>query len=202
MKNLEKKTQSIYNRNALAFDQQRSKTLFEREWLDKFLSYLKKGDDVLDVGCGTGEPIAKYFIDKEMIVTGIDFSEEMIKIVSQRFPQNEWLLQDMRQFSFDKKFKGIIAWDSFFHLNYEDQLVAFSQFNSNLQEGGVLMLTVGPERGEVTGFVNGDEIYHSSLSPNEYQDLLERNHFKLIEFVPNDSRCKGRSVLFANKMNT
>lgn len=202
MKNLEKKTQDIYNKNAIAFDQQRSKNLFEKAWLDKFLSRLNRGDEVLDVGCGAGEPIAKYLIEKEMIVTGIDFSHEMIKIVSQRFPEHSWLLRDMRNFSFKKKFKGIIAWDSFFHLNHEDQVSAFSQFDACLEEGGVVMLTVGDERGEVVGHVNGDQIYHSSLSPKEYQDLLKQFNYKLIEFVPNDPHCNGRTVLFAEKIKT
>ena len=61
LKSLESQTKEIYDTNASEFDQQRSKNLFEKKWLDLLLSYLDSYDNVLDIGCGTAEPIAKYF---------------------------------------------------------------------------------------------------------------------------------------------
>ncbi len=52
-----------YERQARAFDIARSKTLFERPWLDRMMGYTPQTDGkrhVLDLGCGSGRPIAQY----------------------------------------------------------------------------------------------------------------------------------------------
>lgn len=49
---------SIYDDIAEWFDCARNKSLFERSWLDFLLSHLSENASVLDLGCGTGEPIA------------------------------------------------------------------------------------------------------------------------------------------------
>ncbi|MBT7609693.1 MAG: class I SAM-dependent methyltransferase [Bacteriovoracaceae bacterium] len=197
LKKLELKTKEVYESNAAAFDEQRSKILFEKKWLDKFLGHLNEGEEVLDVGCGSGDPIAKYLIEKKMKVTGVDFSSEMIDMATKRFSQNEWHVQDMRKLNLNRKFKAIIAWNSYFHLTQSDQRSVFSLFDKHLQKGGILMITVGPEKGEVEGLVNNQKVYHSSLSPDEYKELMDEHQFKLLEFAPNDPECNGHTILLA-----
>ena len=125
---LEASIQQVYDSNAQAFDRQRNKSLFEKKWLDIFCSHLKSGDSILDVGCGSGTPIAEYFIQKQYKVTGVDFSPNMLKMTSERFPQQEWILQDMREIHLNRQFDGIISWNGFFHLNHKDQYDVFSKF--------------------------------------------------------------------------
>ena len=48
----------LYERHARAFDGIRSKHLFEQPWLDRFAANLPRGASVLDIGCGSGEPMA------------------------------------------------------------------------------------------------------------------------------------------------
>ena len=48
----------LYDRHADAWDRQRSRSLMERGWLDRFVGAMPPGDHVLDLGCGMGEPIA------------------------------------------------------------------------------------------------------------------------------------------------
>ena len=88
-------------------------SLFEKKWLDIFCSHLKSGDSILDVGCGSGTPIAEYFIQKQYKVTGVDFSPNMLKMTSERFPQQEWILQDMREIHLNRQFDGIISWNGY-----------------------------------------------------------------------------------------
>ncbi|MGB0452932.1 MAG: class I SAM-dependent DNA methyltransferase [Bacteriovoracaceae bacterium] len=199
LKAIELGMKAVYNENAGEYDKQRSKSLFEKSWLDKFLVHLDDRDEILDIGCGPAEPIAKYFIEKGFKITGIDFSKKMIEIAKSRFPNENWLVQDMRELDLEKKFKGIIAWDSFFHLNQEDQKKTLSLILSKLKPGGVFLTTVGPDSGEVTGQVNGEEVYHSSLSQAEYRDILDSGSCELLEFVANDPDCTGHSVLLVKK---
>ena len=60
----------LYDRHARAFDQERGRTLFERPWLDRFLTLLPPGGTILDIGCGMGEPIARYLIEQGYAATG------------------------------------------------------------------------------------------------------------------------------------
>ncbi len=62
----------LYQRRAADFDRERSRSLFERAWLDRFAGLLPEGGSVLDLGCGTGEPIARYLLGKDLAVTGVD----------------------------------------------------------------------------------------------------------------------------------
>lgn len=70
-------TKAVYEANAVTFDAQRSRTLFEARWLARFAACLPSGGRVLDLGCGAGEPIAQWFIAEGFQITGVDFAEAM-----------------------------------------------------------------------------------------------------------------------------
>ena len=53
----------LYERHACDFDRDRGRTLQEKAWLDRFLSHVRQPRTVLDIGCGTAEPIARYLIE-------------------------------------------------------------------------------------------------------------------------------------------
>lgn len=122
-KAVEKRTQEVYERNAVAFDSQRSKNLHERKWLDRFTQCLHQGARILDLGCGSGEPIASHFISSNFRVTGVDFSSSMLEIAMQCFPGNTWYLCDLRKVDLAESFDGLIGWNSFFLLTPSDRLI-------------------------------------------------------------------------------
>ena len=123
----------------------------------------------------------------------------MIEIAANRFPTNEWIIQDMRKLSIGRQYDGIISWNAFFHLNHHDQRLTLQKFNEHLKPGGYLLLTVGPEEGEVTGLVNGNLVYHSSLSFAEYNDIAMENQSQVVKFVRQDPECNQHSVLLIRK---
>ena len=55
---------SIYQRHAEAFASQRSRALFEKSWLDKFITVMGGQGSIVDIGCGNGQPIAGYLFSK------------------------------------------------------------------------------------------------------------------------------------------
>lgn len=107
---------SIYQRHAEAFASQRSRALFEKSWLDKFITVMGGQGSIVDIGCGNGQPIAGYFIQQGFQLTGIDGSAAMLARARHSFPAQRWLEQDMRELGLNETFDGLIAWDSFFHL--------------------------------------------------------------------------------------
>ncbi len=192
-------TQQIYERNALRFDAERSKDLHERGWIDRFLELIPQHGEVLDLGCGSAEPIAAYILSLGFDLTGVDASMEMLRLARSRFPQGDWRLADMRDLRLPKTFDGIFGWDSFFHLTRAEQRLVLPRLAEHLRPRGALMLTVGPEDGEVDGRVGDDRVYHASLSPEEYRAILSGLDIEIVDFVPEDADCDFHSVLLARR---
>ena len=168
----------LYEEHAAAWDRMRGRDLFERPWLDRFLARLPPGGAILDVGCGMGEPIARYLISRGFRVTGIDAAPSLIAMCRTRFPAQEWLVADVRTLALGRRFDGLIAWHSaFFHLTPEDQRPLFARLAAHAKPGAALMFTSGPAHGEEIGEWLGQPLYHGSLSPDEYQALLAASGF-------------------------
>lgn len=189
----------LYERHALAFDAARSRDLFERFWLDLFSDLLLPRAHILDLGCGMGEPIAHYLIDKGVAVTGIDSAPTMIDLCRSRFPAQEWIVADMRDLSLDRKFDGILAWDSFFHLTDADQRAMFGVFKRHAAAGAALMFTSGPAHGEAIGQFEGEPLYHASLDAMEYRTLLSDSDFAVVRHIAKDIACGGHTVWLAQR---
>lgn len=190
---------SLYEKNSLAFESMRPVDLSEKQWLDRFTSCLPAGGHILDIGCGTGSPIAEYFVNQGFKVTGVDSSPSMIARCKEKFPDETWLVADMRELRLDMTYDGILAWDSFFHLCHEDQRNMFPLFAAHSKEDAALMFNAGPEEGEAIGEFQGEPLAHASLSPSEYQSLVKNYGFRTIQHVIEDDECNGRSIWLATK---
>lgn len=190
---------TLYRRHAAAYDQQRGRKLTEAHWLDRFLSLLPATPSVLDIGCGMGEPIASRLIERGCAVTGIDSSEPLIALCRERFPQQSWQVADMRSLSLARRFDGLIAWDSFFHLGPDDQRRMFPLFREHAAEAAALLFTSGPRHGEAIGSFEGEPLYHASLDPAEYGALLGENGFAVVAHVVEDKDCGGHTVWLAQR---
>jgi hypothetical protein len=127
-------------------------------------------------------------------VTGVDSSANMISFCRERLPDHEWIIADMRQLALGRRFEGILAWDSIFHLDHEDQRRMFPIFAEHASVGTVLMFNTGPQHGEGVGKYRGDPLYHASLSPTEYEALTGRFGFHVIQQATNDAAAGGRTV--------
>jgi SAM-dependent methyltransferase len=187
----------IYERKAREFDTGRSRALFERAWLERFAALLPTQASVLDLGCGHGEPIAAWLIAQGYNVTGVDTAPTLLTLCRQRFPAHDWIESDMRKLALERSFNGIVAWDSFFHLTYDDQRAMFKIFRRHAAPDAALMFTSGPAHGEATGDHAGEALYHASLAPEEYRLLLGAAGFEVVEFRANDADCAGHTVWLA-----
>jgi SAM-dependent methyltransferase len=184
----------LYQRHATDWDRDRGRSLFEKPWLDRFLALLPPGASVLDIGCGAGEPIARYLIERGCQVTGIDSSPALIGMCKDRFPDQEWVVADMRGLSLHRLFDGILAWDSFFHLSPEDQRRMFPILRGHARPKAALMFTSGPSHGEAIGTYKGEPLYHGSLDGAEYRSLLHENGVEVVSHVVEDSTCGHHTV--------
>ena len=191
----------IYKKHARAWTELRGQFLYEKAWLDHFLSLLPDHSTILDLGCGSAKPIAAYLIAQGHSVVGVDSSEVMIEMAQENFPEQSWIQADMRQMDLGQKFQGILAWDSFFHLTQEDQRAMFSIFQKHAEPRAALMFTSGPNHGEAIGNLFGEALYHASLAAEEYKQLLNDHGFQVIKMVAEDVECAGHTVWLAQKID-
>src|SRR5258707_12991562 len=120
-----------YEKHATAWDRDRQNCHWnDKVWHDRFVSRLAKGAKVLDLGCGPGRPVAQHMVERELCVTGVDSSPTMISLCRDRLPNQEWIVADMRQLALGRRFDGILAWDSYFHLAHKAQRAMFAVFDS------------------------------------------------------------------------
>jgi SAM-dependent methyltransferase len=187
----------LYERNAKNFDEDRGRDLFEKGWLLDFLRLLPRGGSILDVGCGSAEPIARFFIEQGHLVTGVDSSPSLIEICKQRFSAQNWIVADMRELSLNEEFTGIAAWNSLFHLSPEHQRLMFPIFRKHSAPNAALLFTSGPVAGEIVGEYRGEPLYHGSLDGVEYRELLDQNGFAVVSHVVEDITCGRHTIWLA-----
>ncbi|MBM3467861.1 MAG: methyltransferase domain-containing protein [Alphaproteobacteria bacterium] len=187
-----------YEKIADWFDSVRLRDLvLEKPSLDRALTLTKQGGKVLDLGCGMGEPIAKYFISKGFQVTGVDGSARMIEKARKYIPEAKFNVQDMRLIDLNDKFDLIVLWHSLFHLPSDDQRTLFTCLEKYINPEGILLFTSHHEAGEIWSNNGGEDLYHASLSLEEYEKLLKSNHFEVLFHSVNDKECGDTTIWIA-----
>lgn len=193
---------ALYERHAHAYDRDRGRSLQERAWLDRFLAFVPSGGSVLDLGCGMGEPIARYLLEQGRRVVGVDAAPTMIALCRARFGEHaagEWYVGDMRTIELGRRFAGVLAWDSFFHLPGDDQRAMFGRFAALAAPGAPLLFTSGTTAGVAIGEYQREPLHHASLDSAEYGRLLVRHGFTVRAQLAADPACGGHTVWLATR---
>ncbi len=188
---------TTYEREASVWAERRDTSLWERPLLEACVAGRDPGLEVLDLGCGSGQPIAEWFVQRGDHVTGVDGANSMITEMRDRVPSARAICADMRGLALDQAFDIILAFNSFFHLSEADQQAMFPIFAAHAKAGTRLLFTSGPGHGEVWGTVGSSEVYHMSLAPTAYRMLLKQHGFTECWFRPDDAALNGHSVWLA-----
>lgn len=104
------------------------------------------GVNVLDLCCGSGR-LSKRLSDDGFCVTGIDISEEMIRLVRNRAPDVDFFVEDAQNFSSDRSFHLVIStFDSINHIMTPNDLKSVTPQVSNvLREGSLFLFDLNTE---------------------------------------------------------
>lgn len=195
-----KKVYEVYDKIFNWFDEHRNKELMEFYYLNLILTLVGPAGTVLDLGCGTGEPLAQFFIEKGFKITGVDGSQKMIELCKKRFPNERWIVSDMLDVNLNEQFNVVLAWHSFFHLEHDSQRSMFKIIASHTKPGGILAFTSGVEEGETWSDNGGEQLYHASLSIQEYQKLLSASSFNVLVHKIEDPECGNATLWIAQKI--
>lgn len=143
--------------------------------------------NLLDLGCGAGEPIPKHFIDKGWSVVGVDFSQKMLELAKQYVPKMKTLQSDITQVTFaPQQFHAITAIYSLFHIPNDKHTHVFRNMYKWLKPQGKALFTYATEK------------YTGKSHFNGYKQFLGKNLFyshKDVNSLLNDLSNIGFSIL-------
>jgi 2-polyprenyl-3-methyl-5-hydroxy-6-metoxy-1,4-benzoquinol methylase len=180
-------------------------------YVDRILHRLPPGAKVLDIGCGTGDPIAKHIVQRGYRVIGIDESQEMLRIAKSVVPAAELIHADMVEVEFGERFAAAIAWDSVFHVERKHHAGIYRKLAALLEINGRLLLSVGgsgPENlasggSDAEGFTSemfGQTFYYSGYAPDVARRLIEAAGFEIELWEVDDPSSRGHIAAIARRI--
>lgn len=164
---------AIYDSFAKTYDANRDQ--FDlTDVLRDFRARLPSAGDLLDLGCGAGEPVALDFVSRGWRVTGVDFSRSMLDLAARYVPEMQRIRADMRAVRFpDRSFDAITAIYSLFHVPWSEHPALFASMRRWLRPGAVALFTyatrayTGHERFNGTKAFMGRDLFYSHTTPHD-----------------------------------
>ena len=136
-----KKTKDDYNLIAHDFSRHRAKPWSETKFL--FDDYIVPGDRVLDLGCGCGQ-YTEFLKAKKVEYFGLDFSERLIEIAREKYPQLKFQIASALNLPFSENFFDKVYAIALFHsipsAEFRNQVL--KEIKRVLKKDGLLILTV------------------------------------------------------------
>ena len=126
----------------------------------------------------------------------------MLALFRRNLPNTPTHLMDMRHLALNRRFAGLLAWDSVFHLPPDDQRATLPRFAAHAAPGAPLMFTSGDTEGEAIGDLEGTPLYHASLDPAEYRTRLQTAGFTVLAHITKDPTCGHRTIWLAQRNAT
>jgi cyclopropane fatty-acyl-phospholipid synthase-like methyltransferase len=188
--------------NKIAFDYSSTRDQFKNiKYLEKLNLLLKPNSTILDIGCGSGIPIDKFFIEKGHKVIGIDISEEQIKLAKRNLPEGKFEVQDMTDLKDDSyKVDAVVSFYAIFHIPKEEHKEIFRKINSFLKDDGLLLITMGASEWEGTEDFHGAKIFWSHYGPEKNLEIVKNAGFEVLESVIDTVGGENHQVILAKKI--
>lgn len=185
-----------YNQIAWAYQNERD-LLKSGKYLQKLLQLIKPQSYILDLGCGSGDPIDIELIKHGHLVVGLDISPVQIELAKKNCPTGSFSVRDI-QTLLPKEFEAdcVVSFYTFFHIAKEKQLKLLKTVNTFLPIGGLFLLTMGD-----TDFEGYHELYEAKMWSSQYgpqknaQLLTEAGFEILINTIDTSGREKHQILL-------
>lgn len=139
---MQEQTPDHYSSLAVRYENAFSQNPALISFLRSILNKLPATAAVVDVGCGTGKPVAATLAEAGHHVTGVDFSPEMISLAGKAVPTGSFELADMREYEppDGAKFDAVLDILSLFVLNRQEIETLIGRQASWLKPGGILCI--------------------------------------------------------------
>ncbi|MEU1279258.1 class I SAM-dependent methyltransferase [Streptomyces sp. NPDC005805] len=150
------------------------------EWM---IGQVPDGGRVLDVGSGTGRPVAAALAAAGLRVTGMDVSPVMVELAARQVPEARFVRADIRaEVPEPGRYEGACAYFSLLQMSREEQRAVVARIAGSLVPGGVCALgTVPLDLDGVVGTWMGHTVRLTSFPPDGFVRLAEDAGLDVVE---------------------
>jgi len=178
----------------------------DRVLIDAFRAHLPAQADVLDLGCGTGHPIATLLADQGCLIHGVDRSPALLAEARRNLPDASFVEAEIEDCPIGGPWHGVVCFDALFHLPRSTHEPILRRIFEALVPGGVLVLTSGgsaTDEGPFTDTMFGVEFFYDAFPRDELVGRCETLGYRVEKRVmlnePDGARDKGRLGLLLSK---
>ena len=171
-----------YEKLAIKYNLHRSAEGFpNKALLKRFVSTLDKTGRILDLGCGAGIPVSMFLSQKGNKVTGIDFSENMLKLAKKNVPNAKFIKMDMTKMRFEpNSFDGAVSFYAIIHVPRRKHKIIYKKLHTILRDGGIILVANGTNSGEYYGEFMGERMFWSHYAPKKALKIIRNAGFEII----------------------
>lgn len=154
---------------------------YHRYWLGTVNQRLERDNQILELGCGMGVPVAKFFSRRHSYL-GVDISDVQIRRAKKLVPKARFQRADMTRLRFKPaSFDAVLAFYSIIHLPLREQKPLFKRIFRWLKPGGVFLTILGWSlwTGKEKDW-HGAPMFWSHTDEKTYHQWLEEIGFKVL----------------------
>ena len=189
-----------YNKIARKYMEVRDQFTNDR-YLMMLNNLLEPNSKILDLGCGAGKPVDKFFIYHGHNLIGIDISEKQIKLAKRNTPQASYAVKDISDLrKGEYQVDAVVSFYTILHLPRETHRELFDKINSFLPEGGLALVTMASSEWEGIEDFYGVDMYFSHYGTEKNRAIIETAGFKILLDEIDPSRGERHQVILARKM--
>jgi 2-polyprenyl-3-methyl-5-hydroxy-6-metoxy-1,4-benzoquinol methylase len=131
-----------YEAVAATFADARASSRIGADAIRAWAATLPRGASVLDLGCGTGDPVAVVLREAGLVVSGIDASPRMVAGFRRRLPEAPAACEAVEDSDFfGRRFDAVVAIGLVFLLPEPAQLALLRRVAQAIEPGGELLFT-------------------------------------------------------------
>ncbi|MDB5296663.1 MAG: methyltransferase type 12 [Phycisphaerales bacterium] len=178
----------------------------EAGYLDLLLAAAPAGSRVLDLGCGTGRPIAERVAALGYHVVGVDRSPALLARARRHVPAGKWVEADLLAADPPGPFAAAVCWDALFHLPRARHRAVVDKVYRLLAPGGRFMLSSGGSATDLPAFTDtmfGHTFFYDAFPVDETVRLVRDAGFEVLiaelADLPDGGRDKGKLAVIAAK---
>lgn len=182
---LDQLNRRAYDRASVDYEEEYFELESLAEMFDSWMGRLPARGQVLDAGCGHGQPVIARLLERGFQVTGSDFSPAMLARAEAQFPQARFIHSKTTEIAGQSIYDGICSFNSVLYLDPVDLLNSIRRLQRALKPDGLLFLyawDAGPDwRGEPFHYTVRQWMWSWHYGMDEACALLEEHgYFKVL----------------------
>jgi SAM-dependent methyltransferase len=179
------------------------RSLVRDQWLGKLITLLPTKSRVLDLGCGSGVPVARELARRGHDVVGIDGSARQVSFARLNVSNAHFIHADMTRVEIaPSSFDAVVAFYSIPHVPRAEHADLLLRVASWLKPGGVFLASLGADRSaDWRGSWLGVEMFFSHYAAEVNEQLVRQAGFDIEQAaVVNQDNEDGRFLWVAARL--